>query len=125
MANEGTERSAEVVIEAVDSPALSIKYVINQEGKPIETYKMYFNNVANWTDVYAHIWANEGEDLGLESVEWPGRKLTETEEIDGVTYYVFALPAEATGKTINVVFNDGNGTQLPASSFAVSIVGIL
>lgn len=111
LANEGTERSAEVVIEAVDSPALSIKYVINQEGKPIETYKMYFNNVANWTDVYAHIWANEGEDLGLESVEWPGRKLTETEEIDGVTYYVFALPAEATGKTINVVFNDGNGTQ--------------
>ncbi len=111
LANEGTERSAEVVIEAVDSPALSIKYVINQEGKPIETYKMYFNNVANWTDVYAHIWANDGEDLGLESVEWPGRKLTETEEIDGVTYYVFALPAEATGKTINVVFNDGNGTQ--------------
>lgn len=36
LANESTERSAEVVIEAVDSPALSIKYVINQEGKPEE-----------------------------------------------------------------------------------------
>ena len=77
----------------------------------VETYKLYFNNLANWSKVYAHIWANEGEDLGLESVEWPGRELTETEELDGVTYYVFQLPAEATGKTVNVVFNDGAGTQ--------------
>jgi len=77
----------------------------------VETYKLYFHNVANWSKVYAHIWANQGEDLGLESVEWPGRELTETEELDGVTYYVFQLPAEATGKTVNVVFNDGAGTQ--------------
>ncbi len=76
-----------------------------------EGYKLYFNNLANWTKVYAHIWANEGEDLGLESVDWPGRELTETEELDGVTYYVFQLPATATGKTLNVVFNDGAGTQ--------------
>lgn len=77
----------------------------------VETYKLYFNNLANWTKVYAHIWANQGEDLGLESVEWPGRELTETEELNGVTYYVFQLPAEATGKTVNVVFNDGAGLQ--------------
>ncbi len=77
----------------------------------VETYKLYFNNLANWSKVYAHIWANEGEDLGLEASEWPGRELTETEELDGVTYYVFQLPAEATGKTVNVVFNDGAGTQ--------------
>ena len=76
-----------------------------------EGYKLYFDNVAEWAKVYAHIWANEGEDLGLESVEWPGRELTETEVLDGVTYYVFQLPAAATGKTLNVVFNDGNGTQ--------------
>ena len=77
----------------------------------VETYNIYFNNIAEWAAVYAHIWANEGEDLGLDASEWPGRKLEQTETIDGVTYYVFNLPAEATGKTVNVVFNDGAGTQ--------------
>ena len=76
-----------------------------------EGYKLYFNNLANWTKVYAHIWANEGEDLGLTAVEWPGRELTDTEELNGVTYYVFQLPATANGKTVNVVFNDGAGSQ--------------
>ena len=80
------------------------------EKEPI-SYKIYFNNLANWDTVYAHIWANEGEDLGLEASDWPGRKLTETETIEEVTYYVFQLPVAATGKTVNVVFNDGNGTQ--------------
>ena len=83
------------------------------EAEPVveQAYKIYFQNLAEWAEVYAHIWANEGEDLGLESVEWPGRQLTETEVLDGVTYYVFQLPATATGKTVNVVFNNGAGTQ--------------
>ena len=77
----------------------------------IPTYNIYFNNLAEWAEVYAHIWANEGENIGLDAVDWPGRKLTETETIEGVTYYVFHLPEEATGKTVNVVFNNGQGTQ--------------
>lgn len=86
---------------------------VTTEAEPVVAvaYKVYFNNISGWNDVYAHFWANAGEDLGLASVEWPGRKITETEVLDGVTYYVFQLPAEATGKTLNVVFNDGNGTQ--------------
>ncbi len=86
---------------------------VTTEAEPVVAvaYKVYFNNLSGWNDVYAHFWANAGEDLGLASVEWPGRKITETEVLDGVTYYVFQLPAEATGKTLNVVFNDGNGTQ--------------
>lgn len=79
--------------------------------EPADGFKLYFKNVSEWAKVYAHIWANEDEDLGLEASEWPGRELTVTEEVDGVTYYVFQLPAEATGKTVNVVFNDGNGSQ--------------
>ena len=86
---------------------------VTTEAEPVVAvaYKVYFNNLSGWNDVYAHFWANAGEDLGLASVDWPGRKITETEVLDGVTYYVFQLPAEATGKTLNVVFNDGNGTQ--------------
>ncbi len=86
---------------------------VTTEAEPVVAvaYKVYFNNLSGWNNVYAHFWANDGEDLGLASVEWPGRKITETEVLDGVTYYVFQLPAEATGKTLNVVFNDGNGTQ--------------
>ena len=84
---------------------------VNPDEPVEEGYKLYFNNLAGWTKVYAHIWANEGEDLGLTASEWPGRELTETEELDGVTYYVFQLPATATGKTVNVVFNDDAGSQ--------------
>ena len=91
--------------------AATVFTVTTGEEPVTETYKLYFNNLAEWSKVYAHIWANEGEDLGLEASEWPGRELTKTEEVDGVTYYVFQLPAEATGKTVNVVFNDGAGTQ--------------
>ena len=91
-------------------PSETVAVKATTEKEPI-SYKIYFNNLANWNDVYAHIWANEGEDLGLEASEWPGRKLTETETIEGVTYYVFQLPVAATGKTVNVVFNDGNGSQ--------------
>ena len=108
-----TEYTFTVVAVSDDLASQPYTVVVTTEAAPVveEGYKLYFHNVAEWSKVYAHIWANEGEDLGLESVEWPGRELTETEELDGVTYYVFQLPAEATGKTVNVVFNDGAGSQ--------------
>ena len=107
-----TEYTFNVVAISEDNASEPATITVTTEAAPaVEAYKLYFNNLANWTKVYAHIWANEGEDLGLESVEWPGRELTETEELDGVTYYIFQLPAVATGKTLNVVFNDGAGTQ--------------
>ena len=93
------------------SAACEVEATTAEKPAEAEAYKLYFENVAEWTAVYAHIWANDGEDLGLEAVEWPGRQLTETEVLDDVTYYVFQLPAEATGKTLNVVFNNGAGTQ--------------
>lgn len=107
-----TEYTFTVVAVSNDLASQPYTVVVTTEAAPVELgYKLYFHNVAEWAKVYAHIWANEGEDLGLESVEWPGRELIETEELDGVTYYVFQLPAEATGKTVNVVFNDGAGSQ--------------
>ena len=115
-----TDYNTEYTFNIVAIPADETKFNASEAAvvtvksgaeEDVETYKLYFNNLANWSKVYAHIWANDGEDLGLESVDWPGRELTETEELDGVTYYVFQLPAEATGKTLNVVFNDGAGTQ--------------
>ena len=107
-----TEYTFNVVAISEDNASEPATVTVTTGAAPaVEAYKLYFNNLANWTKVYAHIWANDGEDLGLESVEWPGRELTETEELDGVTYYVFQLPAAATGKTLNVVFNDGAGTQ--------------
>lgn len=115
------EYETEYTFNVVAIPADEEKFAVSEaatvtattEAEPVVAvaYKVYFNNLSGWNEVYAHFWANDGEDLGLASVEWPGRKLTETEVLDGVTYYVFQLPAEATGKTLNVVFNDGMGTQ--------------
>lgn len=104
--------SANPADETAFTKSASTVFTATTGEKPADVaYKLYFKNVSKWAKVYAHIWANEGEDLGLEASEWPGRELTETEEVEGVTYYVFQLPAEATGKTVNVVFNDGNGSQ--------------
>ena len=97
--------------EFLPSAACEVEATTAEKPADAEAYKLYFENVAEWAKVYAYIWANEGETLGIEYVEWPGRELTETEELNGKTYYVFQLPAEATGKTLNVVFNDGAGTQ--------------
>ena len=107
-----TEYTFNVVAVSDDLASQPFTVVATTEAAPVEDgFKLYFHNIAEWANVYAHIWANEGEDLGLEASEWPGRELTETEVLDGVTYYVFQLPAVATGKTVNVVFNDGAGTQ--------------
>ena len=73
-----------------------------------ETYKLYLNNEDGWSKVNVYAWdENSNQLLG----EWPGTEMTEKETVDGVEYFVYALSAEFTGKTINVIFNNGEGKQ--------------
>lgn len=61
---------------------------------------VYFQNTANWADVYFYCWGGAGASAG-----WPGDVVTTTVEKDGVTYY------KVTTECPSGIFNDGNGTQ--------------
>ena len=76
------------------------------EEPVVLTYNIYLKNEDNWDAVYFYAW---GDDF--KTADWPGEQMTKT-TIEEVEYYVYALPAEATGKTINFLFNNGgNGKQ--------------
>ena len=76
------------------------------EEPVVLTYNIYLKNEDNWDAVYFYAW---GDDF--KTAEWPGEQMTKT-TVEEVEYYVYALPAEATGKTINFLFNNGgNGKQ--------------
>ena len=78
------------------------------DAKPVPGHKLYLENVDGWEKVYVYAWDAEGAYL---LGEWPGVEMTEKETIDEVEYFVYTLSSELNGKTINVIFNDGNGKQ--------------
>lgn len=80
---------------------------------PTVSYKIYAYNYAKWSTLNFYAW-------GAYTNTWPGETLTETEVINGYTYYVKELPATATGGSLQMIFNNGNGTQT-ADSEAVTI----
>lgn len=75
------------------------------DKKPL-TYNIYLENKDNWEAVYFYAWSDD-----YNTAAWPGEAMTKT-SVDGVEYYVYNLPVEANGKTINFLFNNGgNGKQ--------------
>lgn len=80
----------------------------NTDEPTVETYKLYFNNAQAWSKVYVYAWDSANNEL---FGEWPGVEITEKESVEEVEYFAYTLPAELTGKTINIIFNNGEGQQ--------------
>ena len=78
------------------------------EEPVVLTYNIYLKNEDNWEAVYFYAW---GDDF--KTADWPGEQMTKT-TVEEVEYYVYALPAEATGKTINFLFNNGSNSKQTA-----------
>lgn len=72
------------------------------EKKTDSKRTVYFDNSANWDNVYCYVWNDNGDQL-LGS--WPGTKLIETTR-EG--YYKLTIDAEGYD---NLIFNNGSGTQ--------------
>ena len=81
--------------------------------EPIK-YNLYLKNEDNWEAVYIHIWSDDF------STDWPGIEMTKT-TVDEVEYYVYTLPSEVNGKTINFLFNNGNNGKQTADIEGVEI----
>ena len=80
----------------------------NTDEPTVETYKLYFNNAQAWSKVYVYAWDSADNKL---FGEWPGVEITDKETVEEVEYFAYTLPAELTGKTINLIFNNGEGQQ--------------
>lgn len=83
----------------------------HQEGDTIEEKEgntlVYFYDENAWSDVYVYAWGgNYNNCIG----DWPGTKMTRL----GGGWYAANVPNEAIDNTdLHLIFNDGNGTQLP------------
>jgi len=79
---------------------------IDPEGGPIEEegFKIYVEDNTGWDGITIHYW---GDDVT--GTDWPGIAPAGNEEVNGVSYLYFVLPAELNGKSINTIFNNNGG----------------
>ena len=86
--------------------------------EPTPGYKLYLENVDGWENVFVYAWDAEGAQiLG----EWPGVEMTDKETIDEVEYFAYTLSSELNGKTISVIFNNGNNGKQTADITGVEL----
>ena len=71
------------------------------EAQAAENVKIHFKNTENWAKVNVYTWSPEAYGT------WPGTDITDTK--DGEWYTATLTGHE--GTTLNIIFNDGNGTQ--------------
>ena len=79
----------------------------------VKTYYVYVDEQNGWSHVYLYAWWGDAKDECI--VGWPGTELTDTKNIDGVVYLVYAIPAEHNGKTLQFIVNNGEDKQTPNS----------
>lgn len=62
---------------------------------------------AGWETCSVWAWNLDDNSINYTGGTWPGEALTETEEIDGVKYYIWNCPKETVGTTIGFILNEG------------------
>lgn len=78
--------------------------IVPEEGV---SRKIYIVNETGWDAIALHYWGD-----GVTGTNWPGIAPAGTEEVDGVSYDYFELPASLDGKSISTIFNNnGAGIQ--------------
>lgn len=91
---------------------------VDPEEPTTPGYKLYLENVDGWEKVFVYAWDAEGTQiLG----EWPGVEMTDKETIDEVEYFAYTLSSELNGKTISVIFNNGNNGKQTADITGVEL----
>lgn len=109
--NDGAQ-TTDIIVPAVNSDLyyLSSGSVVEDPANPIptQTYKIYaYQYEMTWNPFNIWCW-NATNDVNYSGGEWPGTAITKTEEINGYTYYVYEMPATATGQSIKMLFNNGS-----------------
>ena len=66
--------------------------------------RIYFEDKTGWAALALYAWGDV-EAFG----SWPGAAVGGEQTLDGVTYKYFSVPADAAGKTLNLILNNNNG----------------
>ena len=82
------------------------------EPEEHEGFRIYVENKAGYSPLYAYVWTDGGENL---FGAWPGTQLSNYEDIDGKRYYYADLGAEHADKKFQIIFNNNAGQQTPNS----------
>lgn len=93
-----------------------------------QTFHIYVSDNSGWSEIALYCWG-DAEVFG----GWPGTLPTgKTITSNGVEYKEFELPAEAIGKSLNLIFNNNNGgeqaadinmTEIAANDIFISLDG--
>lgn len=78
-------------------------------------YVVYVDDQTGWNQLYLYQWGDVN-DLGG---GWPGTTPTGSINIGGVTYKYFDMGEANNGLNQNLIFNNGEGTQLPDFAFTI------
>ena len=114
--NDGTQtESFAVTLSGELFVSLSADAVITAIDPRNPDIKILVNNKTDWSAISLYAYG-DAEAFG----GWPGATPVGFEEVKGVKYTVFGLPAEMAGKTLNLIFNNnGGGKQL--ADFAITV----
>lgn len=85
---------------------------------PAESYKIYvYKHNNTWSKLNLYTWdvANDTKYTGT----WPGTTTSVTEVINGYTYYVWEMPATATGRNIKMILNNGSSQTADSDSYTL------
>ena len=114
--NDGTQtESFAVTLSGELFVSLDAEGVITAIDPRNPDIKILVNNQTNWDAITLYAWG-DAEAFG----GWPGATPVGFEEVKGVNYTVFGLPADMAGKSLNLIFNNnGGGKQL--ADFAITV----
>lgn len=114
--NDGTQtESFAVTLSGELFVSLDAEGVITAIDPRNPDIKILVNNQTNWEAITLYAWG-DAEAFG----GWPGATPVGFEEVKGVNYTVFGLPADMAGKSLNLIFNNnGGGKQL--ADFAITV----
>ena len=114
--NDGTQtESFAVTLSGELFVSLGADAVITAIDPRNPDIKILVNNKTDWEAISLYAYG-DAEAFG----GWPGATPVGFEEVKGVKYTVFGLPAEMAGKTLNLIFNNnGGGKQL--ADFAITV----
>lgn len=78
-------------------------------------FTVFVKNETGWDNLYLYQWGDVNDLNGA----WPGAEPTGTQTINGVEYTYFDMGDANTGLKQNLIFNNGNGTQLKDFSYTI------
>lgn len=109
----GEDVSVTMTATASDGTTKTKTYTFSKKVKSTEYPVLnnggvvFDNSSYGWKDVYCYAYKDEG---AVKNAAWPGVKMTP----EMGDYFSYEYPSTLSG-TINIIFNDGGGTQYPGS----------